>query len=312
MTHPSRWLLFVSVLSCIAVSAPLEVAPVPAKDGIALWHGETAQDLHREYYNIFRHGNRNAASHLWTSFLLDRSQHMTPAKLERMFGAFCAVSGSPVNPSDFNRYRLTLDLASGEGTHTGYMHYCCWPCVCDTQDFFKVDTLTVSTSEGPREYHFVVLGNPCLNEEELSRPFVQPFDGRKTTLKQSAPEVRCGADGSLLGSVRSDHGYTVVAMFFAAEAGRVGADETPTPGRVRTSPGGVRFSDEFEWGPMCSDRAAAGYNSGMGEIFRKVAAITPITTSSSATSAVEASQGRDDTGEGTCSTGDGEHPADTV
>ena len=34
--------------------------------------------------------------------------------------------------------------------------------------------------------------------------------------------------------------------------------------------------DEYEYGPMCDDRAAKGYNSGMGEIFRKVAGISPV------------------------------------
>ena len=47
------------------------------------------QDLHREYSNIFRHGNRNAASHLWASFLLDRAASMSTERLELMFSGFC-------------------------------------------------------------------------------------------------------------------------------------------------------------------------------------------------------------------------------
>jgi hypothetical protein len=74
------------------------------------------------------------------------------------FTGFCAVSGSPVRPSDYNRYRLTLPKLGG-GLSTGYMHYCCWPCVCDTQDFIKVDTKTVQTADGERQYRFLVIGN---------------------------------------------------------------------------------------------------------------------------------------------------------
>ena len=33
---------------------------------------------------------------------------------------------------------------------------------------------------------------------------------------------------------------------------------------------GVQVQDEYEWKDMCTQRAQAGYNSGMGEIFRKV------------------------------------------
>eukprot|EP00957_Ditylum_brightwellii_P061805 4690477-Ditylum_brightwellii.AAC.2 len=57
----------------------------------------------------------------------------------------------------------------------------------------------------------------------------------------------------------------------------------PTPGRVsitsNVDPSGRRaFQDEREYQPMCEDRARAGYNSGMGEIFRKVCAVSPIPT----------------------------------
>lgn len=34
--------------------------------------------------------------------------------------------------------------------------------------------------------------------------------------------------------------------------------------------------DEYEWSGHCADRARNGYNSGMGEIFRRVAAISPV------------------------------------
>ena len=52
----------------------------------------------------------------------------------------------------------------------------------------------------------------------------------------------------------------------------------PSPGRM-TERGEVAFQDEYEFGEMCRDRAANGYNSGMGEIFRKVASISPVLVS---------------------------------
>jgi len=222
------------------------------------WNGQDVRDLHQEYYNIFKHGNRNAASHLWSKFLLDRSHDMTPEKLTYMFSGFCAVSGSPVSPQDRTRYRLNLDKVDG-GKRTGYMYYCCWPCVCDTQDFIKVDTKNVTTLGGHvQQYHFAVLGNPCDHPEELTRTFVQPFYGRgETTLKQEAPEVRCDESGKLEGAYLSDGGHIIINMFFDE-------DESLTS------------MDESHFTQMCTDRAAAGYNSGMGEIFRKVAAISPV------------------------------------
>ena len=48
------------------------------------------------------------------------------------------------------------------------------------------------------------------------------------------------------------------------------------PGRVSLTQSGVKYLSEDEYYNMCVDRSRAGYNSGMGEIFRKVAAISPI------------------------------------
>ena len=144
------------------------------------------QDLHREYSNIFRYGNRNAASHLWSSFIFDRAASLSPELLELMFTGFCAVSGSPTRPGDYTRYRLTLPMAAGGGTGaSGYLYYCCWPCVCDTQDFIRVDTKNVTLAGGEtRRYHFAVVGSPCDDTSALKVPFVQPFDKRSTTLER--------------------------------------------------------------------------------------------------------------------------------
>jgi hypothetical protein len=169
------------------------------------------------------------------------------------------------------------------------MYYCCWPCVCDTQDFIRVDTRNVTLAGGEvRQYHWAVVGNPCDHPAKLKESFTQPFyDRGPTTLAREAPEVRCDADGKLIGAYLSDHGYPIIGMFFDA------VDDAPTadgsnavltaassfvaqPGRMRHAPGGVQFQDESEYGPMCTDRASKGYNSGMGEIFRKVASISPV------------------------------------
>jgi len=204
--------------------------------------------------------------------------------------------------------------------------------VCDTQDFIRVDTKTITTAEGPKKYHFTVLGNPCDRAYKLNEPFIQPFGVRKTTLAQEAAEVRC-VDGKLQGATLSDNGYPIINMFFdlpnsdelshagdevqnevrrrdaTAQAAARNEDDdvegrqnttlhdanselsvvnaymdespeglarrfgAPEPGRVRME-GGVQVADEYEWKDMCSQRAAAGYNSGMGEIFRKVAEIS--------------------------------------
>ena len=42
---------------------------------------------------------------------------------------------------------MTLDTVSG-GRETGFTYYCCWPCVCDTEDFIKVNQHCCIASKG--------------------------------------------------------------------------------------------------------------------------------------------------------------------
>merc|ERR1711968_222525 len=53
-----------------------------AQTMVPAWHGTGPRDLHREYNNIFKHGNRNAASHLWYSFVNERAPQMTHDRFE--------------------------------------------------------------------------------------------------------------------------------------------------------------------------------------------------------------------------------------
>jgi hypothetical protein len=222
---------------------------------ISPWHGRTVQDLHHEYSNIFKVGNRNAASHLWVTFLLDRAPFMTSKTLLLLAGGFCAISGSSVHPSAATRYRMNLERVDGSGKVAGSMFYCCWPCVCDTNDFIRVDTKTVVTADGgARTFNVTVIGDPCLAPGMLHAPFLQPFDKRTTTIATEAREVRCSKQG-LEGATYSDHGFVIIGLYFA-------------PGK--------HAQDGSTFDSMCEDRANAGYNSGMGEIFRQVAAISPV------------------------------------
>ena len=323
------WVIFLS--GVVATSDDIEIGlPQQQEENNAVgrsidpWPPATSnhpsiQDLSREYNTIFRHGNRNAASHLWSTFLLERAPQMAVERLQFFFSGFCAVSGSQVRPSDYNRYRLTLPLVGAAAAAadrntttkvTGFMHYCCWPCVCDTQDFIRVDTLDVTSRDGVvRQHYFAVIGNPCDYPERLEESFVQPFQyarGRTRTLSQAAPELKCLEGGVLKGATLSDHGYIIICMFFdAVPASSLVEDEeddlqpweaaSQVPGRVAsmevtihgTDSGdkndnsnsrfnSILYQDERDWEHQCIDRAFHGYNSGMGEIFRRVSAISPI------------------------------------
>merc|ERR1712137_731686 len=112
------------------------------------------------------------------------------------------------------------------------MYYCCWPCVCDTADFLKVDTKTIKTTDGEKQAHFVVIGNPCKNT---------------AAIPNQAPDVKCEANGDLVKATLSDHGYIIIGMLFEA-------------GIKDHSDASVSKSPESEFTPHCKRRADAGHN----------------------------------------------------
>lgn len=254
---------------------------------------------------------------------------MTPEDFVELNKCYCAVSGSPVRPSEYNRYGLLLDAAtdaavdplsplsvdgelslsscSSQGQKVfGFMHYCCWPCVCDTLDYIKADTKTLTFMGGEqRTFHFAVIGDPCkgpgihMESDLLSYEVPDSFGYRRgatSTVGTTAPEIHCeraddSADMHLQGATMSDHGHPIIAMLFdAVSAEGAGKDdvrfqmqlaEAPQPGKMRRDPRGNMYQHHHEYVQMCTDRIVDGVaTSGMGDIFRVLANITKVPTRS--------------------------------
>ena len=175
---------------------------------------------------------------------------MTPAaQIELLFSGFCAVSGSPVYPSDYKRYRLRLK-ARRDRRRRGGIHVLLLLAVrLRHVGLHQGRHAHVTTADGPKVYRFAVIGDPCRNEEQLDVPFVQPFDGRTTTLRRDAPEVRC-ENGQLIGATRTDHGFVAISMFFDAPSEEEADRGVWQPGRITRS-GGHVFQDDVEYSDMC-------------------------------------------------------------
>ena len=110
-----------------------------------------------------------------------RSESFSLVELQELFGGFCPVSGSPVRPNAWN-YWSDIKLKSAENTSvmrkgifclqlqhiimisspTGSVHVCCWPCVCDLQEFVRADTLQVDTRDGKASIDVLVIGKIIL------------------------------------------------------------------------------------------------------------------------------------------------------
>jgi len=206
------------------------------------WGGRTIADLRSEYYNIFPNRNRNAASHRWATFLIERAKSLERTTFEDMFSGFCPVSGSPIgSPSARTLWNMTLPWAGTSELVNGGIHFCCWPCVCDTTDFIRVDTKTVEVKDGTFSFNFLVLGNPCQKDSSL--------------IPVQAPDAKCNGE-ELVKATYSDNGYVIIGLL---------QDLTNKSAQ-----------DEVQVADHCTHRANTGYRSGMGTIFREVAGINPI------------------------------------
>lgn len=221
----------------------------------------SAEDLVARYGEVFSTGNRNAASHLWTSYILEHASGCDAETVEALFRGFCPVSGSPLPDDPRTQYQVLLRKVGG-GEVEGIAHICCWPCICDMRDSVWVDTMTFATSDGVQRRNALVVGDPCGASDAaaaLGASFVDPFSAQSTDLGMEAPEIRC-EDGKLGGATFSEHGYPIIGMLFDLDSVVAGTEPQQYTG----------YSDQ------CVARQEQGYNSGMGLIFHKVVAINPI------------------------------------
>ena len=80
---------------------------------------------------------------------------------------FLCLSSPIGSPSARTLWNMTLPWAGTSELVNGGIHFCCWPCVCDTTDFIRVDTKTVEVKDGTFTFNFLVLGNPCQKDSSL-------------------------------------------------------------------------------------------------------------------------------------------------
>ena len=271
-----------------------------------LWSPSSVQDLHREYSNIFRHGNRNAACDLWSSFLFERAEHLSPETFETMCSGYCAVSR--LADAAERLHSIPSYAAAGSRRRPRPAGLCTTAAGRACAIRRTLFASTRATSPSPAASCASTTGPSSATRARTSRrctgPLCSLYGRGETTLAREAPEVRCDAEGRLIGATLSDHGYPIISMFFDAEVvdertSAADADAStavtpssaaagpPRPGRIsHHATSGVAFQDEYEYSQMCAERAANGYNSGMGEIFRKVAGIAPVILRSARPAAV--------------------------
>merc|ERR1711907_47106 len=212
----------------------------------------STRELFRQYPKIFKTGNRNAASHLWAGYLLERCTCVSKARFLTLSKGFCAVSGSPLDnvPRPRSCYQAQHKSVSGSMV-IGQERHCCPPCFCDAQDWVAIDTKTVKFKDGSAKLNFMVIGNPCVKSDH-------PFSA---SLKKQAPELSCSG-GKLAGATLSDSKHIIIGVFY------VSSDEKDSD---------CHAQDTGFLKKMCvvRDKNPSG-TGGMGSIFDDLAKINPV------------------------------------
>jgi len=217
----------------------------------------TVGNLRNHYWEIFGpKGNRNAASHLWSTYVLSRANQLSKDEINKLMGEFCPVSGSPVRPGAYSLYKeVQVKKATDPGTRVSTaVHVCCWPCICDIHSLVHLDTFTTRVKNGDRvTFKVLVIGNPCTNPSKIPK---------------SASEVKCNDDGQLKGATKSDNGFIIIGMAQSSKSIRDLIKEK----RIRSN----RIKKASSTKGRCDARARKGFQSGMGKIFIDVASINLI------------------------------------
>jgi len=204
--------------------------------------GLTVKELHDAYWQVFpKTYNRNSASHLWSTYVINKvwGTH-TKEQIYNLFAGFCPISGSIVRPSRYSKWNdLQLQSIFG-GSMKASVNVCCWPCICDLQQFVKVDNVWIYTKNGWHSFLALVIGDPCINPEKIPK---------------AASELTC-TNGVLKGASKSAHGHIIIGL--------VQSNETPAANTATSKQ------------QQCDNRKKNGYKWGMGKIFVEIASINPI------------------------------------
>lgn len=82
---------------------------------------------------------------------------------------YCAVSGSPIDPSRGKTYdNIVVNGLDGK-KYYGKYYRCCWPCLCDImrKDTVYVEPFTVKLKDGEYNHYVLTISDPCLNSDRI-------------------------------------------------------------------------------------------------------------------------------------------------
>ena len=126
----------------------------------------TYETLMNDFNLIFKDRNRNAGGVQFFHHIHNRSNELTKEEYLSHHKVYCAVSGSPIKPHENNKDKIVVKGTDNK-EYIGDYYRCCWPCLCDIMRYVRLENHQVELTDGILDYHVLVIGDPCLKEEEI-------------------------------------------------------------------------------------------------------------------------------------------------
>ena len=127
---------------------------------------EMFQELMTNFNTIFPDRNRNAGGAQFYNYIATEL-NLSREEFDIYNQFYCAVSGSPIDPRrPVNNNHILLEGLNGEEFYGKY-YRCCTPCLCDLMRYSKVETHTITLSDGPYEHYVITIDDPCIDPSNI-------------------------------------------------------------------------------------------------------------------------------------------------
>jgi hypothetical protein len=128
---------------------------------------ELYEKLMNDFSKIFPDRNRNAGGPQFYHHIV--SLNPTQEEFQKYNTFYCAVSGSPIDPSRGGVSDNIIVNGIDNKIYYGKYYRCCWPCSCDIMrdDLVKLEDHTITLRDGDYTHKVLTINDPCLYEDKI-------------------------------------------------------------------------------------------------------------------------------------------------
>ena len=195
--------------------------------------------LMSDFDTIFPDRNRNSGGVQFYHHIV-KNIRPTIEEFKQYNKFYCAVSGSPIDPTrrNISNYLVVKDI--NNNLIYGNYYRCCTPCICDVMKYVKTEEHTVTLNDGDYTHYVLTIDDPCINSDNIP---------------EEVTSFRCSNNLTQNG-IRAGSGRLIIGVLFDA----IPYDESDTTMKNESD-----SRDE-----LCSERNSQGpdqLQGGMGDIF---------------------------------------------